>query len=58
VSALGLLRLDPGTEQAQIRNAPPGHITFTLLVDALSAQEPVKSPLVQAYADVANPYSG
>jgi len=58
VSALGLLRLDPGTEQAQIRNAPPGHITFTLLVDALSAQEPVKSPLIQAYADVVNPYSG
>lgn len=58
VSALGLLRLDPSTEQALIGNAPPGHITFTLLVEALSEQEAVKSPLIQAYADVVHRYSG
>lgn len=54
----GLLRLDPSTEQALIGNAPPGHITFTLLVDALGAKEAVKSPLIKAFADVVNPYSG
>ena len=54
----GLLRLDPSTEQALVRNAPPGHITFTLLVDALSTQGTVKSPLIKAFADVVYPYSG
>lgn len=57
-SVSGLLRLDPSTEQALIGNAPPGHITFTLLVDALSAKEAVKSPLIKAFADVVYPYSG
>ena len=58
MSALGLVRLDPSTEQALIRNAPPGHITFTLLVDAPGTQEAVISPLIQAYANVVKSYSG
>ena len=57
-SVLGLLRLDHSTEQALIREAPPGHITFALLVEDVTARDAVKSPLVQAFADVVYPYSG
>lgn len=57
-SALGLLRLDPSTEKALIRDAPPGQITFTLLEDAFTAQDAAKSSLVQAFADVVYHYSG
>ena len=57
-SVLGLLRLDHSTEKALIREAPRGHVTFTLLVDAATEQEVVKLPLIQAFSDVVYPYSG
>nr|XP_058959875.1 dnaJ homolog subfamily C member 16-like [Pocillopora verrucosa] len=57
-SVLGLLRLDHSTEKTLIRDAPRGQITFTLLVDATTAREVVKLPLIQAFADVIYPHSG
>ena len=57
-SVLGLLRLDHSTEKTLIRDAPRGQITFTLLVDATTAREVVKLPLIQAFADVVYPHSG
>ncbi|KAM7439612.1 DnaJ molecular chaperone y domain [Porites harrisoni] len=53
---LGLPRLDPSNERTLVSKAPPGHVTFTLLVDALNAHEAVKSPLIQAFKDVVHPY--
>ena len=55
---LGLVRLDPATERTLVSEAPPGHITFTLLLDAMNAQEAVKSPLMQSFVDVVRPYIG
>lgn len=57
-TVLGVVRLDPSTERSLVSEAPPGHLTFALLVDAVMVQDAVKSPLIQAFADVVHPYSG
>ncbi|XP_068753593.1 dnaJ homolog subfamily C member 16-like [Montipora capricornis] len=57
-TVLGVVRLDPSNEHSLVSEAPPGHMTFALLVDEESVQEAVNSPLIQAFSDVVNPYKG
>jgi len=57
-TVLGLVRLEPGTEKSLVSDAPPGHMTFALLVDAVNAEEAVKCPLMQAFADMVHPFTG
>ena len=57
-TVMGVVRLDPSTEQSLVSDAPPGHITFALLVDAENVPQAVRSPLMQAFADVVHPYTG
>lgn len=55
-TALGLVRLDPSNERSLVSEAPPGSITFVLLVDVENVQEAVKSPLISAFSDVVHHY--
>lgn len=55
-TALGLVRLDPSNERSLVSEAPPGSITFALLVDVENVQEAVKSPLISAFSDVVHHY--
>lgn len=55
-TALGLVRLDPSNERSLVSEAPPGSITFALLVDVENIQEAVKSPLISAFSDVVHHY--
>ena len=55
---LGLMQLNLSTEHALVTGSPPGQLTVTLLVDAVSADEAAISPLVQAFADVVYRYTG
>lgn len=55
-TALGLVRLDPSNERSLVSEAPPGCITFALLVDVENVQEALKSPLISAFSDVVHHY--
>lgn len=55
-TVLGLVRLDPSNERSLVSEAPPGRITFALLVDAENVQEAVKSPLISAFSEVVHNY--
>lgn len=57
-TVLGLMQLNKSTEHALVTASPPGHVTVTLLVDAVSTDEVVSSPLVQTFADVVYRYTG
>jgi hypothetical protein len=54
--ALGFVQLNRSTEKDLLRNAPPGQLTVTLLLDNVTPEDAASSPLMYAYDDVVGYY--